>query len=155
MSNLLRDSPIGGIIRYVTRRRYLKYPEEVEGFEIPWEKDFKDGPTEPEKDIAALEDPEKEADELESQGTTTAVPTPAISGTTTPGHEAADVEQGHPITETESNAIQPKKTNESNIIQPKRTNNGIILVDWYTDDDPANPQNWSTGKKSWVAFLIL
>ena len=155
MSNLLRDSPIGGIIRFVTGRRYLKYPEEVKGFEIPWEKDSKDVSSEPEKDLAAFKDPEKESDELQTQGTNTAVPTPAISGTTTPGHEAADVEQGQPIRETESNAMQPKKTNESNVIQPKRTNDGITLVDWYTDDDPANPQNWSTGKKSWVSFLIL
>ena len=34
------------------------------------------------------------------------------------------------------------------------TPDGIILVDWYTVDDPANPQNWSFRKKCFVAFQI-
>ncbi|KAL2829524.1 major facilitator superfamily domain-containing protein [Aspergillus cavernicola] len=32
--------------------------------------------------------------------------------------------------------------------------NKFVLVDWYTADDPANPQNWSTSKKALVAFEI-
>ena len=34
------------------------------------------------------------------------------------------------------------------------TSDGIILVDWYTVDDPANSQNWSFRKKCFVAFQI-
>lgn len=37
---------------------------------------------------------------------------------------------------------------------PERTKDGIILVDWYTMDDAANPQNWSSGKKAFVATQI-
>jgi DHA1 family multidrug resistance protein-like MFS transporter len=29
------------------------------------------------------------------------------------------------------------------------------LVDWYTTDDPENPQNWSFGKKAVVLLQIL
>ncbi|KAG0648233.1 MFS general substrate transporter [Hyphodiscus hymeniophilus] len=39
-------------------------------------------------------------------------------------------------------------------IAPARTITGTILVDWYTTDDPANPQNWSTRKKNFVALQI-
>ncbi|KAF2271005.1 putative caffeine resistance protein 5 [Lojkania enalia] len=39
-------------------------------------------------------------------------------------------------------------------IVPTKTADGIILADWYTTDDPANPQNWSQAKKAWTAFLI-
>ena len=39
-------------------------------------------------------------------------------------------------------------------IKPTKTENGVILVDWYTTDDPANPLNWSFGKKSWITFVI-
>ena len=39
-------------------------------------------------------------------------------------------------------------------IDPGRTSTGTILVDWYTTDDPANPQNWSGKKKSFVALQI-
>jgi DHA1 family multidrug resistance protein-like MFS transporter len=31
-----------------------------------------------------------------------------------------------------------------------KTTGGIILVDWYTTDDPENPQNWPSSKKAWV-----
>jgi DHA1 family multidrug resistance protein-like MFS transporter len=37
---------------------------------------------------------------------------------------------------------------------PTKTVDGVILADWYTTDDAANPQNWSQRKKSWTAFLI-
>ncbi|KAL9012796.1 MAG: hypothetical protein Q9173_002460 [Seirophora scorigena] len=39
-------------------------------------------------------------------------------------------------------------------IVPAITTDGTILVDWYSADDPANPQNWSFGKKCFVAFQI-
>ncbi|KAB5578178.1 major facilitator superfamily domain-containing protein [Coniochaeta sp. 2T2.1] len=39
-------------------------------------------------------------------------------------------------------------------IQPKKTTDGIVLVDWYTTDDPANPQNWSHSKKSLVLVVL-
>lgn len=43
---------------------------------------------------------------------------------------------------------------QSRPIRPTITHDGLILVDWYSTDDPANPQNWSQGKKFWTAFLI-
>jgi len=39
-------------------------------------------------------------------------------------------------------------------IVPQKTTDGTILVDWYTSDDPANPQNWSSLKKSFIVFVI-
>jgi DHA1 family multidrug resistance protein-like MFS transporter len=39
-------------------------------------------------------------------------------------------------------------------IVPKKTTDGIILVDWYTTDDPANPQNWSSRKRMFVTFVM-
>jgi DHA1 family multidrug resistance protein-like MFS transporter len=35
MSALIRDAPIGQIIRYITKNRYLKYPEEHPDFKLP------------------------------------------------------------------------------------------------------------------------
>ncbi|KAF6218025.1 hypothetical protein HO133_006437 [Letharia lupina] len=31
---------------------------------------------------------------------------------------------------------------------------GAVFVDWYSSDDPANPQNWSSKKKAFVAMQI-
>jgi DHA1 family multidrug resistance protein-like MFS transporter len=39
-------------------------------------------------------------------------------------------------------------------IVPQKTLDGIVLVDWYTTDDPANPQNWSSSKKYLVVFVL-
>lgn len=39
-------------------------------------------------------------------------------------------------------------------IAPQKTADGLILVDWYTTDDPANPQNWSQFKKAFVIFVL-
>lgn len=39
-------------------------------------------------------------------------------------------------------------------IAPQKTADGIVLVDWYTTDDPANPQNWSSFKKGFVIFVL-
>ncbi|KAF2801525.1 MFS general substrate transporter [Mytilinidion resinicola] len=36
-----------------------------------------------------------------------------------------------------------------------QASNTITLVTWYTDNDPANPHNWSSPKKLWISFLIL
>jgi DHA1 family multidrug resistance protein-like MFS transporter len=39
-------------------------------------------------------------------------------------------------------------------ITPTKTSDGTILVDWYTTDDPENPQNWPSRKKILVALQI-
>ena len=40
---------------------------------------------------------------------------------------------------------------KSIVIGPTKTSDGTILVDWYTTDDPANPQNWPASRK----FAVL
>lgn len=35
MSDLIRDAPIGQIIRYLTKNRLLKYPEELDTWQCP------------------------------------------------------------------------------------------------------------------------
>jgi DHA1 family multidrug resistance protein-like MFS transporter len=37
---------------------------------------------------------------------------------------------------------------------PKVSDGGKILIDWYSDSDPANPQNWSGLKKGFVLFQL-
>lgn len=40
------------------------------------------------------------------------------------------------------------------MIAPTKTSDGTILVDWYTTDDPANPQNWPASIKSTVLLQL-
>ncbi len=57
--------------------------------------------------------------------------------------ERLDVENQIEVAKTKSIALMPTKTAD-----------GTILVDWYTTDDPANPQNWTPGRK-WLALAQL
>ena len=61
-----------------------------------------------------------------------------LSRTTTESYtrERFDIEQ----------TLAAEKT-KSIVIAPTKTADGIILVDWYTTDDPANPQNWPASRK--------
>jgi MFS transporter, DHA1 family, multidrug resistance protein len=43
---------------------------------------------------------------------------------------------------------------KSEPIALQRSKDGYVLVDWYTTDDPENPQNWSNGKKRLVLTQI-
>lgn len=43
---------------------------------------------------------------------------------------------------------------KSCVIAPTKTEDGTILVDWYTTDDPTNPQNWPAWKKAWVLLQL-
>lgn len=36
----------------------------------------------------------------------------------------------------------------------KLSDGGKVLLDWYSDTDPANPQNWSGLKKGFVLFQL-
>jgi DHA1 family multidrug resistance protein-like MFS transporter len=42
----------------------------------------------------------------------------------------------------------------SRVIHPVKSKDGVILVDWYSTDDPANPHNWSSGTKSVVCAEV-
>jgi DHA1 family multidrug resistance protein-like MFS transporter len=202
MSDLIRDAPLGQLIRWVTKGRLLKYPEEVEGWQCP---NCYSHPDEKEKKIQQYEDTVKreelsvpvdptiregepleevessppkeeiepkddaassassEADQLEKiatqyedQGTrmekirtirtTTGIERVGTRSALAQSHTRADLEQA--FTQA-SLAPQPSAP-----IVPAVLNDGTILVDWYTTDDPDNPQNWSLRKKSFVTFQI-
>jgi DHA1 family multidrug resistance protein-like MFS transporter len=57
--------------------------------------------------------------------------------------ERFDVEQQLSAEKVKSIAIAPTKTADD-----------TILVDWYSTDDPANPQNWRASKKSLVLLQL-
>ncbi|KAK1814417.1 hypothetical protein LTR12_011150 [Friedmanniomyces endolithicus] len=47
-----------------------------------------------------------------------------------------------------------RRTTHSNVLAPTKTADGVILVEWYTEDDQSNPQNWSYLKKSLVLLQL-
>ena len=61
-------------------------------------------------------------------------------------HDAADLEGRIVYTPHLTKELCPPVSSNSN--------DGIVLVDWYSPKDPANPQNWSSKKRAFVALQI-
>ncbi|CAD0114851.1 unnamed protein product [Aureobasidium uvarum] len=176
MSDLIRDAPIGQIIRYVTGNRVLQYPEEKSDFVCPsyyshsgFEKEtnqlFKAVPSLSSSNNSLNGDVEKDNLEPDSDLQLTRTETDRsrhnLSKTNTArsalshvgsrialeqSKTRADLEQAFALASEPSPWPEP--------IVPVRTADGVILVDWYTTDDKANPQNWSKTKKGMVTALI-
>ncbi|CAF9936254.1 MAG: hypothetical protein HETSPECPRED_010275 [Heterodermia speciosa] len=152
MADTIRDAPIGQIIRWVTGNKYFQYPEEKAGFELPISY------------TTALNSSEKPTALLGSRSTSE-TPTPLERITTKTSHGG---NEELALTRTKSRGDTQNFTEErleidqelalertkTTPIAPTKTADGNILVDWYTTDDPANPQNWSNIKRNLITFLI-
>lgn len=192
----LQESFFGQAARLVTSNRVFKYPEELPGFELPWEKS---GLSEEaaagdkiEEKASPSEPPLEKAETNESNGSSSSdsssenevrhdsanvdVEKIATRGSSARGGDMSRIatqksglgslgpvttrtktrEQTRQYTRErfdieEQEAIERKTTT---IIMPQKTSDGVILVDWYTTDDPANPQNWGSWYKVWVVVII-
>jgi DHA1 family multidrug resistance protein-like MFS transporter len=161
MLDLIREAPLGQAIRFLSGNRLLQYPEETKEFALPAqyvnllqphkEKFYgindihppyrSDIPEENENDditrpstSSQLEDSLEELGMVRTANTVRSLPF---------SNERMRDEMQHYIERVKSIPIIPQKTQD-----------GLLLVDWYTTDDPANPQNWSKMKKFWVVGCI-
>ncbi|KAL9130365.1 MAG: hypothetical protein Q9217_001423 [Psora testacea] len=160
MSDLVREAPLGQLLRFITRNKILQYPEEEPGFELPVVYHTmlnSNGEKPPTHSRASSEAPAKHEDmpHLQHHITTRSVSagdleaaaslkrTKTRESTMPYSDERLQVEAEMAIERTKSLPIVPQKTSDGN-----------ILVDWYTTDDPANPQNWSVKKKHFVSLIL-
>jgi DHA1 family multidrug resistance protein-like MFS transporter len=196
---------MGQILRFITRNKILRYPEEEPDFHCPnCYKQYQDEESIPTPEIEKEELPQpseptipegRALEEVETQPEEVETPPKDVAGTPT---IESDVEEAEPNTiekiptvashlgsnieaikthrtttglerVSTRSALQKSQTRAdleqlftlaslkpgpSAPIIPTTLEDGTILVDWYTTDDPDNPQNWSMGKKFFVAFLI-
>ncbi|KAM4064678.1 major facilitator superfamily protein [Hirsutella rhossiliensis] len=151
MADLVRDAPVGQLIRWATNNRYLQYPEEKADFQLPrpWQQLLKD----PDAAVAADDEP-RERQQQQQQ------PSPSSSSSSTNGtaiddkdeqDEQQTVQGGGGDQEAAANAVEKV---QSVPIVPRRTKDGAILVDWYYSDDAEDPHNWSDAKRALVAVVI-
>ncbi|KFY03048.1 hypothetical protein O988_01719 [Pseudogymnoascus sp. VKM F-3808] len=155
MSDLIREAPLGQLLRWVTKNRLFPYPEELPGFELPeaYNQVLRSEKVPIERPISR-KDTKKEADSSGDE---------PISSPDSESYNQ-DIELQRTLSRQDTRQFtQERLATEiqdavervaSKPIYPVKTADGIVLVDWYSSDDPANPQNWSLGKKSWVGFLI-
>ncbi|KAH7054530.1 putative caffeine resistance protein 5 [Macrophomina phaseolina] len=134
MKDLIRDSVFGKVVRFVTRQKYLQYPEERDP--SIWEKYVDRGNSSNHALWSAS---------LPTQHTS------VRDESDDEGKRSVDAEKPREGSDTESPS--PPRGNQDDAAA---TENGrdMLMVTWYGPDDPDNPQNWSLGKKFFVTFEI-
>ncbi|KAJ9645404.1 hypothetical protein H2204_000983 [Knufia peltigerae] len=132
MLDTIRDAPLGQLIRFVTNNRTLLYPDERPGFALPKLAPESPGDLSPEDERTPSTD-EEAAGRLSLERQISRVFT----------QERLELDRQLELEKTRSIPISLHKSAD-----------GTVLVDWYTTDDPENPQNWSKGKKSFVLLQI-
>jgi MFS transporter, DHA1 family, multidrug resistance protein len=145
MADLIRESPIGQVIRFATRNKYLRYPEEIEGFQIPWEgvtnasveeklADHSDGSNHELNERDGERDVEKD---LDAEGLARKTTTRGTLGSTTTISRTETREQTLPysVERFKTELEEAVERQQSAIIVPQKTSDGITLVDWYTTDE--------------------
>ncbi|KAI9805006.1 MAG: hypothetical protein M1833_006309 [Piccolia ochrophora] len=177
MSDLLRDTALGQLIRFVTRNKVLLYPEERADFQCP---SCYDHSAKPELASAATPASEKtvEANPTDAERPVVdtlisedsiAVQKAATNDSALTASSRSSVVQndlGRIDTRVDLEKIQTRAELEqaysratmtkrpTRPVVPDKLADGTILVDWYTTDDPANPQNWSSRRKLFVALTL-
>lgn len=139
MTELIRDTAFGHIVRFVSRGKFLQYQEEKDP--SIWTKFIDEkqsgylahhGTTEPPEDGKELE---------------------TIGGVRT--REDDEKEK-----RSESNGSSQTRVGEGNINRASgvkvdaEKGKDLDVVTWYNENDPENPQNWGLGKKCFVTFEI-
>ena len=179
MMDLFREAAVGQVIRYITKNRVLQYPEEKPDFHwAPLDKLLAEESEKyahlqtnghapyPPRGIDAeaipestVEDPpasiaEEKSDAAASIATEADHEEPLEKATT--AARSLSRTSSKPYTTERfdiEHALETDRT-KSMVLVPTKTADGTILVDWYTTDDPANPQNFSSGTKSFVLTLL-
>ncbi|CAF3625106.1 unnamed protein product [Fusarium graminearum] len=175
MSDIIRDAPLGQLIRFVTRNKYLQYPEEKPDFKLPdaWDTVINN------PNVIVDESPANNNNNalltgtaLASSASSTVAATedPKIKSET--DKETEDVERADSVPvrlyrsrspqETQAYTIDRLEADEEHDVEkvksipvvPKRTKDGHILVDWYYSDDKENPHNWTNNRRLGVALII-
>jgi DHA1 family multidrug resistance protein-like MFS transporter len=129
MADIIRDAPLGQLIRYVTSRRFLQYADERPGFVLPT-------PVDEQSEANA----EEKVNELERPSIDSSSNSSSSSYSDSDSDSDVDVDLERATTRdlrpyfsrtSQADAAGPHRT-VSRPIQPTLTSDGTILVDWYS-----------------------
>ncbi|KAH0837456.1 hypothetical protein AYO21_08944 [Fonsecaea monophora] len=177
MLDTIRDAPLGQFLRWITQNRILLYPDEREGFVLPKlaSGTSVEDVTNPDNSVSDPVEAQKESPETQSS---------EKAEDSRPDSELADLEKAggssgpstRPTRRSNDENLEPSLARQRSLsfteeryaldqqLELEKTNSkpislyksadGTILVDWYTTDDPENPQNWSQAKKLFILVQI-
>lgn len=156
MTDLIRESSFGQLVRLLIKTKFFQYPEERPEFQVL------SVYTHPRAGQHARIEQTRSSRTSNSDDTGKSIQTVAENAPTQKlgnakplslsgafRRESRDVENVTlELGRSGSRHDHENKTTTANgVIEPAVLDDGTILVDWYTFDDPANPKNWSLGKK--------
>lgn len=157
MQALIRDATVGQLIRYATGNKYLRYPEEEPSFQLP--ESYTNLLANPKSSEPEISSDENDLSQTISKSEGGEELSKLETVRTQPDGERVGMTQA--LSRSSTRAALERRFTEANLergpsvpIAPTKTSDGKILVDWYSTDDPANPQNWSFRRKAFVATQI-
>lgn len=165
MAELIRDAPLGWIIRYLSKGKYLQYPEEKPDFKLPavWAEMLANPDAVIVDESTAVATPagvlSSSASTVNDDDTNNAInkektvdegaPRQSLQRQPTPQETLAFTES-----RLEADERHDMEKIKSIPVIPKKTKDGAILVDWYYSDDSQNPHNWANNKRLGIALII-
>lgn len=170
--DILRDAPIGQIIRFVTKNKVLQYPDEKADFVLPSqysvEKQTWSQQSTPRNSTVVDAEKVKDVDLASRNALTMAATRPdeeSSDSSVSPVRDISRITSRPDMTKVTTQADLEQayedavrqetiKQQASRPIEPQKTADGRILVDWYTTDDMENPQNWPRSKKLISVFQL-
>lgn len=177
MAQIIRDTAFGQLLRLITGRKVLQYPEEKLDFVLPAEYSslLKAGVASPSSDQIPPA-PEgvhtrasSSARSFRSENTRKQEKISSSSSTNNSGlftNEFLSNEDDVVVTAATNNkdvngndveAKIPASSASYNMtppLGPELRDDGTVVIDWFSPSDPANPQNWPILRKAAVTFLI-
>ncbi|OAL38927.1 hypothetical protein AYO20_01678 [Fonsecaea nubica] len=177
MLDTIRDAPLGQFLRWLTQNRILLFPDEREGFVLPKlasgtsvedvanpdnsvsdpVEAQKEGPETHGSEKAEDSGPKSELADLEKAGGSSGPSTRPTRRSNDENLEPSLARQRSLSFTEERYALDQQLELEKTRSKPislHKSADGTILVDWYTTDDPENPQNWSQAKKLFILVQI-
>jgi DHA1 family multidrug resistance protein-like MFS transporter len=133
LKNLIRDAPAGQLLRFATNNRVLAYPEERPDFECPRAYDNAEKPNVP---AAPERSPALEKIPTAASSTSTDSSSPPK-----PAHLTPTRSLPWSPTRLEADVTLARTHSLAAPIAPTTTADGVVLADWYSTTDGANPQN--------------
>jgi len=148
--DLLRQAPIGTVLRVVSKNRILPYEEQKPGYEHPG----RHVEVEDENAAASSSNSTLVADEDRDSSQ------PKASGSQGSGSEGAEGGEKGQKGQSDDDSGEGKSKDAGDAEKggkqekPKKKVHDPTYVHWRGDDDPDSPLNWTTGKKLYVTTLL-
>ena len=145
MIDTITNSVLGNILNHVSTHKLFPHPDEKSSFVVPdkylslsnsrCSSDYK------QNNLSVLE--KQKLNNIPTAGRATNETITEVCNTTT----------NSGFIYLEKTPLNDEDETDGDVVDIA-ADNGYIVVDWYDDNDPENPQNWSTLKVGWIMGLI-